>query len=131
MAENIGIGTIWNSLREDVTELINTRLQLLRLEVYEKTSKIGSTLIFGVIAINLVFFTLLFGFIALGFLFSEWLNNLVAGFGLVVGVYLILFAILFLLRKTILRWLENIILKRLYPDQNVEADHIRPKGGES
>jgi len=131
MAENINIGTIWDSLREDITELINTRLQLLRLEVYEKTCKISSTLVFGVIAIHLVFFTLLFGFIALGFLFGGWLNSLVAGFGLVMGVNLILFAVLFLLRKKILRWVENGVLKQLYPDQDTEADCARPKGGES
>jgi Protein of unknown function (DUF1469). len=117
MNENMDIGIIWDSLKENITELINTRLKLLRLEVYEKVSTISSTLIFGIIIINVIFFTLLFGFIALGFLFSEWLNNLAGGFGMVVGIYLILFTILILLRKKILRWMENIILKELYPDQ--------------
>lgn len=120
MNERIDIETIWNSLKEDATELINTRVQLLKLEVYEKTSKVASTLIFGVIAVNLIFFSLLFAFIALGYLFGEWLNSLAAGFGLVVAIYLILSLILFLLRKKIINGLENLILKELYFEEKEE-----------
>lgn len=113
---NVDLGIIWNALKDDVTELVNTRLQLLKLEVYEKTSTIASTLIFGLIVVNLVFFSLLFAFIALGFLFSEWLNNYAGGFALVVVLYLILFGVIFLCRIKILRWMENLVLKVLYPD---------------
>lgn len=120
MNENRNIETIWSSLKEDVTELINTRIQLLKLEIYEKTSKVASTLIFGIIAVNLVFFTLLFAFIALGYLFGEWLNSLAGGFGMVVGIYLILFGILFLLRRKIIDWMENLILKELYLEEKEE-----------
>ena len=126
MNENVDLGTIWNLLKEDVTELVNTRLKLLKLEIYEKTSTAASTLIFGIIIINLVFFTLLFAFVALGFLFSEWLNNYAGGFALVVGIYLILFAILFFLRKKITGWLENVILKEIYPELK---DEITKGGG--
>lgn len=120
MNKNVDIGSVWDSLKGDITELISTRIQLLRLEVYEKTSKVASTLIFGIIAVNLIFFTLLFAFIALGYLFSEWLNSLAAGFGMVVGIYLILFVLLFLLRKKIIDWMENFILKELYLEEKEE-----------
>jgi Protein of unknown function (DUF1469). len=99
MNDNIDIGTIWNSLKKEVSELIATRIKILRFEIYEKTSVAASALIFGVIIINLIFFTLLFAFVALGFLFSEWLGNYAGGFGLVVLIYVILFAIMLLLRK--------------------------------
>jgi uncharacterized membrane protein YqjE len=110
------LGTIISNLKEDIMELIKVKMQVLRLEIFEKTSIAASFLIYGLIIINLVFFALLFAFMALGFLFGDLIHSVAGGFGIVVFIYLLLLAALILCRKSILTGFQNSFLKEMDAD---------------
>lgn len=114
--QNIDAGTLFSTIKQDVIELVKTQVQLLKLEVFEKTSITVSAIIYGVIVINILFFTLLFAFLALGLWLGQLIGSLAGGFVIVVLLYLIILAVMLLLRKKIVACFGCIILKELDPE---------------
>ena len=110
-------------LKADVKELIATKIELARLEIFEKSSSTGSLLVYGLIIINLILFALLFAFIALGFLLGKWVGSMAGGFALVALIYLVLLIILIACRKPVLNNFKNRFLKELDPDLADEAKY--------
>jgi hypothetical protein len=123
MEGGYNLGTLITVIKTDVRELVNTQLELLKLEAFEKTSAVGSFLIYGLIVMNLVFFALLFAFIALSFLIGEWVHNLAGGFAIVTLIYLFLLVIMIACRKSILTGFKNLFLKELDPDLEDEVKY--------
>ncbi|MDH8702206.1 putative membrane protein YqjE [Dysgonomonadaceae bacterium PH5-43] len=121
MNKGYDLGTLISVIKTDVIELVNAKIEYYKLEMFEKVSSVGSLLVYGLIVINLVFFAFLFGFLALGFLISDWVGSVAGGFGIVALLYLIIMAVLFALRKPILKVFQNIFLKELDPDLEDEA----------
>jgi uncharacterized membrane protein YqjE len=122
MEERHNLGTLLSALKTDIIELINTKIELLKLETFEKTSRTGSFLIYGLIIVNLLFFTLFFAFIALSFLFGDWIENIAGGFAIVTLIYLAILVILFVCRKSILASIQNLFLKEIDPDLKNEIE---------
>lgn len=120
MSQNIDLGTIFSTLKEDIVELVNAKVSLIKLEVFEKTSITSSAIIFGIIVINIVFFTMLFIFVALGLWLGEIINSMPGGFALIAVLYLIILAIMILYRKKILEGFANLILTQLDPELEEE-----------
>ena len=109
-----------SDMKSDVKELIRLRIEILRLEAFEKASVVGSFVIYGLVVVNLVFFVLLFAFVALGFLIGEWVKNTAAGFGIVAAFYLIGLIVMLLGHKPIFLWFKNLLLKELDLDSENE-----------
>lgn len=80
---------------------METRLALLRLQAIRTISKTAGTLVWAVIAALFAFIILLFGGLVLGFWLSELTGSYVKGFGLATLVFVTLFVLLTLLRKTL------------------------------
>jgi hypothetical protein len=120
MTRESNLGTLLSEIKTDLVGLINTKIELLKLEALEKTSVAGSFLIYGLIIMNLVFFALLFAFMALGFLIGSWVNSLAGGFGIVTLIYLVILAVLVAWRKSIFTCLQNLFLKELDPELKEE-----------
>ena len=76
MESKFDLSTLLSVLKANVREWIEIRIQLLKLELFEKMSVAGSFLIYCVIIINLLFFIFLFAFVSLGLLFGKWLNSI-------------------------------------------------------
>ncbi len=123
MEKGYNLGTLISVIKNDIIALINTKIEYVKLELFEKTSKVGSFLIYGLIIMNLVFFALLFAFVALGFLIGGWLDSVSAGFGIVTLIYLIALVIMFACRKSIIKSFQNMFLKELDPDLEDEIKY--------
>jgi uncharacterized membrane protein YqjE len=123
MKGGYNLGTLITVIKTDIRELVNTQLELLKLEAFEKTSIVGSFLIYGLIIMNLVFFALLFAFIALGFLIGNWIDSTAGGFAIVTLIYLLILIILIACRKSILAGFKNLFLKELDPDLEDEVKY--------
>jgi uncharacterized membrane protein YqjE len=121
MEEDYKLGTLISQIKSDVSELIRTKIQLLKLETAEKTSVAGSFFIYAVIVINLALFALLFAFVALGFLFGSWVDSLAGGFAIVMAIYLLILAAMLIFRQSIFAALQNSLLKALNPELEEEA----------
>jgi uncharacterized membrane protein YqjE len=116
------LGGLVSALKTDAKELVEIKLELFRLEAFEKSSAIGSFLIYGLVVMNLILFALLFAFLALAFLFGKWINSLAGGFAAVTVLYLVLLLILFFYRKKIVSGLKNVFLKVLDANLNNEEE---------
>ncbi len=93
------VSTLFEEMRDDVSNYISSSLELGKLEVYEKVSLASATISYalGVAAIALiaVFFTLVTAALYLG----ELLQNPWAGFGIVAAFSFLVLLIMLLLRK--------------------------------
>jgi uncharacterized RDD family membrane protein YckC len=121
MESEFDLNTLLSLLKANVKEWIKIRIQLLKLELIEIISTVGSFLIYSVIIINLLFFIFLFAFVALGLLFGKWLNSIAGGFAIVCLLYFVILAIMLLFRKCIFTGIQNLLLKELNPETEDET----------
>jgi len=125
MDPNYNLNELLSAFKVDVKEWVEVRTKILQLHVFEKTSIIGSFLIFVVIIINLLFFALLFAFFALSFLIGKWVNSVAGGFAIVSSCYLLALAVVLFFRKIIFISLQNLLLKELNTDSFVEPSDTK------
>ena len=57
-------GQLFESLKKDISAYVELRLQLLKLNTYERTGRVVGILSYGLILLFLAFFATLFIFIA-------------------------------------------------------------------
>lgn len=96
---------------EIVKEFASKKLDLLKMEVTEKSSVTAGLITFiSLFAIAALFFIILFN-IGLGLLIGYWLGNYAYGILIMAGFYLLIIAILFLSRKSIQNTVADKIIK--------------------
>src|ERR1700754_2438981 len=101
-------------LTEHVRDYIQTRVELAKLEVAEKSSLVVGNMIAVMVVMILFLFVLLFGSIAAAWALGEWLNNTWAGFLIVAGFYCLLGIIIWLARGKLIRFpVMNAIIRQL------------------
>lgn len=86
---------------EDTYKLLkkytDDRLLLIKIQATKKTGKLISKLVFIGISIVLFFFMLLFLSFMLGYYFADLTGSLISGFGIVAGIYFLIFILFMLL----------------------------------
>lgn len=100
---------IFQNLKEDISAYINLKLELLKLNTYEKSGKIISLLSYGLILFFLVVFVILFIFLSLGFFLGDLLDNAAIGFGIISLLYLLLIGIT--VKKA--QWIQTKVLNKV------------------
>ncbi|HJA88671.1 MAG TPA: phage holin family protein [Candidatus Parabacteroides intestinavium] len=100
---------IFQNLKEDISAYINLKLELLKLNTYEKSGKIISLLSYGLILFFLVVFVILFIFLSLGFFLGDLLDNAAIGFGIISLLYLVLIGIT--VKKA--QWIQTKVLNKV------------------
>ena len=113
-----------SALKAEIKEWIEIRTKLLQLQVFEKTSGVGSFLIFDIIIINLLFFAFLFAFLALGFLLGKWVNSIAGGFAIICGFYLLMLALMLIFRRGIFTRLQNLFLESLMNSEQEKESSV-------
>ena len=103
-----------DSLIGNLTGYLDTRIDLVRLEVQETVSGIFISVIHGVLLALLGLMFLIFLSIFAGFALNSALNSAFLGFGIVAGVYLLLLVLVLVLvgvDKSAFQGLANKLLK--------------------
>ncbi len=100
---------IFQNLKEYISAYINLKLELLKLNTYEKSGKIISLLSYGLILFFLVVFVILFIFLSLGFFLGDLLDNAAIGFGIISLLYLVLIGIT--VKKA--QWIQTKVLNKV------------------
>ena len=103
---------IFRELKKDVSAYVELKLELLKLNTYERTGKVIAVLSYGVILLFLAFFAILFIFLALGF-FLEVFGSAGAGFGVVAVLYLLLIGIIVMNKDRISNKVLNVVISAL------------------
>jgi hypothetical protein len=104
----------WEGLTDHVKEYINTRVELTKLQIAEKTSLVVSQVIaITIIALFFLLF-LIFGSIAGAWVLSNWIGKPYSGFLIVAGIYLLLGIIVWIGRGRLLRFpIMNAIIRQM------------------
>lgn len=101
-------------LSDHVKEYINTRVELTKLHLAEKTSLIISNLIAVTIVVLLFLLVIVFGSIAAAWALSDWIGKPFSGFLIVSGFYLLLGIIVWIARGKLIRFpVMNAIIMQL------------------
>lgn len=87
---------VFQNLKHDVSAYMELKLELLKLNTYERTGKVIGLLSYGLILLFLAFFAVLFIFLALGFFLGEILDVPGSGFAIVALLYV---AIIWIIAK--------------------------------
>ena len=93
----LGIDNIFESIKK----LVDTRLQIIKLELKDDLAKFLANAFLSIITINILLFALLLISIAVSIYLGEILNNYFAGFMIVAGFYLLIFFLLIIFRNKI------------------------------
>ena len=110
-------------LAEHVKEYINNRIDAVKLNTAEKSSKLAATVIASVVAAMFFISFLFFASIALAFVFSRITGALWWGFLIVSGIYLLLAAFVWLLKDRILQIpIMNALVRQLFSDEEDEDE---------
>jgi hypothetical protein len=112
--------------KQKITEYIQDRLLLLKLDTVERGANIIATM-FTILMIALFsFFVLLFLSVMAAYLFGELLGHIFWGFGIVAGIYIILLAILIVYRKKFIhRTLMNTIINIVFEQTSEENQQAK------
>jgi hypothetical protein len=103
------------TLSDDIAELLDLYYKLGVVTVTEKASNAASVSITFTIIISLTMFSLLFAGLGVGWYLGERLNNVMAGYCVVAGIFLLLIILTLLLRKSyIFPYIRNTIIKKIY-----------------
>jgi len=121
MDSGINLGELLSMLKMEIKEWAETQMKLLQLQTFEKTAILGSSLIYGVIIINLLLFAFLFAFVSLSFLLGKWINSTAGGFAIIGFLYLVILILMLAFRKAIFTALQNLLLKQLNSEPDDES----------
>jgi lipopolysaccharide export LptBFGC system permease protein LptF len=102
-------------LTDDVGDYLETYYQLKVLQITDKAANVASISLASLAVIVLMVFMFLFLGIALGLWIGNFLENMVAGFAIVAGVYALLALLVIGLRKNVIQpFIRNSIIKKTY-----------------
>jgi hypothetical protein len=108
-------------LTEHVKEYINTKVELTKLRLAEKTSLVVGNIIAVVIVVVLFLFVIVFGSIAGAWALSELIGKPYSGFLIVAGFYLLLGIIVWAARGKLIRFpVMNALIKMLHKKDDDE-----------
>ena len=103
------------NLTDHVTEYVETYFALNVLKATDKVAGAASSSITSVLIGVFAFFFLLLVSIGLGYWIGQKMDNMLAGFAIVAGFYLLLAILIIALRKSVLLpYLKNIIIRSAY-----------------
>jgi hypothetical protein len=109
---------------ELVKEYSDERLLLLKIQTAKKTGKLISKLILMFVSATLFFFLLLFVSIMLGYLFAEKTGSMFYGFGIVAGIYFLLFVLFLLLFRTVISKKVMDMITAIFFENNNQFDPL-------
>ena len=116
------VSTLFEEMRDDISNYVSSLFELGKLEVYEKislgSSAISYVLIVGGIALITLFFTLVTVALYLG----ELLQKPWAGFGVVAAFACLTLLILLLLKKPFRKKITNRVIRFLMTQDNEKED---------
>lgn len=113
---------IFEKLKKDFLEYLELKLELFKLNTYERTGKVIAVLSYSLILLSLGFFVVLFLCLALGFFIGELLNSTGLGFAIVALLYLIMMGIIYKNKTYIGNTVINIVISALYASDKEDKE---------
>src|SRR5258706_10146297 len=119
--------SFFEETQEMVEDYVSNRLQLLKLQTAEKSSKLISLLLTVLVMALLSFFILLFLSMTLGYYLAQKTGSLFTGFEIVAIFYVLLLVVVLYLRKRYLdKYISNTVI-RIFFDTTADDDDTEEK----
>lgn len=116
-------GNFFGETQQLVEDYVKNRLLLFKLQTAEKSAKLVSLVFTGLILALLCFFILFFLSIMAGYYFAEKTGSMFYGFGIVTGIYLLLFFLLLYLRKNFLnKYISDTVIRIFFDSTDDDND---------
>lgn len=109
-----------DAIIDNLTGLIETRLELAKIEIKEEVAKIGARIISGVVLAFLGVLIIIFFSFSLATWFNSLLDSIYLGYVIVTGFYLVVFLLLILLKAHV--WLQQKIESGLINTEEKEVE---------
>jgi hypothetical protein len=102
-------------LKEHVSDYVKTYTAIAKAKAVRGASQATAAILIGITAFFFAFFFLFFVGFGLGWWLGNVFNNRAAGFFAVAGLFMLLFIVLFALRrKVIVPMIRNIFISKIY-----------------
>ena len=102
-------------LAEHAGDYFETQFKLAALNATDKATGMASQSFTFAVVIILALFVLLFSGLGLSWWIGRTINNIVGGFFIVAGVYVVIIALLLLFRKSVIApAIRNFLITRIY-----------------
>ena len=126
--EEADSGKVFHELKEDLTAYVGLKLELLKLNTYERTGKVVAILSYGLVLLFLAFFAILFIFLALGFFLGNVFDSYGIGFGIVAILYVLLIGLVVMNKEKISLIVLNEVIAAMTvsDDKNNTENHEQP-----
>lgn len=111
-----------SSLKEKITQYLQLRFELIRLEVIERLVNVMGYFAFIIIATFLVFLTIFFIFLGIAELFNQLFNSYALGYLCTAGIILLCSVIVFMSGKKIIRFFAGKMVRMLTQKKVDSAD---------
>ena len=112
------VSTLFEEMRDDISNFISSSLELGKLEVYEKLSLGSAAVIYGLVVAGIALVALFFVLVTAGFYLGELLGSLWIGFGIVAAFSILVLLIVILLKKYFRNNVTNGVIRFLMKDDN-------------
>lgn len=119
------VSTLFEEMRDDVSQFITNTLELGKLEAYEKISLSASAIIYGLVLAVTALVALLFIFVTAGLYLGEVLQNPWAGFGIVAAFTVLILLIILFIGKPFKKKFTNRVVRFLM--ENDDKDEKNSK----
>jgi len=108
-------------LADTIKEYVNTRIESVKLNAAEKSSRIIANVLAGMVVAVVFLFFIVFASVALSFGLGEWIGKTWAGFLIVACLYLLVGIVVWAARGRIIRLpVMNALIQQLF--KNDEED---------
>lgn len=97
--------------RDKIADYIDARVQVVKLELVERVSKVLSFFTFVIACFLLVLPMLLFMSMATAEFFADLMGSRSGGYYLITGIYVALLSILYIYRKSFIRKFTDLFVK--------------------
>lgn len=114
------VSTLFEEMRDDVTNFISSSLELGKLELYERVSLGSAVLSYGLIIGGIALIAIFFGLVAAALYLGELLQNYWAGFGIVAAFSILVLLILLLFKKQFSKTVTNNVVRFLRAQDDKE-----------
>jgi ABC-type glycerol-3-phosphate transport system permease component len=115
--------TFFTDIKTKVEEYVRDRIQLFKLQLLEKVSKIVAGMFSVLLTAFIIFFILLFLSMMAGYAFAHLTHSLFYGFGIVALIYIILFFIILKIKNKVIDvYITNAVIDIFFDKNATEED---------
>jgi len=107
------VSTLFEEMRDDISNYISSSLELGKLEVYEKLSLGSAAISYGLIIAGIALVALFFALVTAALYLGELLQSLWVGFGIVAAFAVLVLLIMLLLKKYFNKKVTNGVIRFL------------------